>query len=99
VLDALAASGLSATAFAKQHSVQLQRVVAWRRRFASRRGVTTSLAPPAFVEVAPRSDPGPRSPSRYEIVVTTGEILRIKGAIDPAAVRALLDVIRAVRAC
>jgi len=95
VLDAVADTGRSFLEFARSHEVDVQRLYAWRRRLAS---------PPvdpvqSFVEFrAPEVIP-PAAPSRYEIQLPTGEILRVEGAIDPIGVAALLAVLRSGRAC
>jgi len=95
VLDAVADSGRSFLEFVREHQVDVQRLYAWRRRLAS---------PPddpaqAFVELrASEVALPPVSPARYEIQLLTGEILRVEGAVDPAAVAALLTVRRAIGA-
>lgn len=98
VLAALDASGLAVGAFAARHHVQAQRLFAWRRTLAARDGVSPS-APLTFVEVASHATVGASTPSRYEIVLATGDVLRIEGAVDADAIRTLLDVLRAGRAC
>ena len=97
VLAALAGSGLSVGAFAARYRVQAQRLAAWRRKLAAPPARTAPATPLAFVEVAPRTSAPPAS--RYEVVLAAGDVLRIEGAIDAAAVRTLLALLRAGPAC
>ena len=96
VLDAVAGTGHSFLEFAREHDVDVQRLYAWRRRLAS-----PSVDPlQAFVELrVPEGVPPPAPPSRYELQLPTGEVLRVEGAVDPTTVGALLAVLRAGRAC
>lgn len=95
VLAAVAATGLPFLAFSRAHGVDVQRLYAWRRR------LDPSLVPPQqdFVELplAPHV-PAP-VPSRYEIQLPTGEILRLEGAVDPTTVGALVAALRASHPC
>jgi len=96
VLEAITAADSSFLAFARAHEVDVQRLYAWRRRLAS------SPADPvqSFVELrVPEAVPPLPTPSRYEIQLPTGEILRVEGAVDPTSVGALLAVMRSGRAC
>jgi transposase-like protein len=93
VLAALEASGLSVTAFAARHNIQAQRLFLWRRKFRE-----VPRPAPAFVEVtAPASTPSPLP--RYELVLGDGRVLRVEGAFDPPAVRALIALLREARSC
>jgi transposase-like protein len=96
VLAAVDASGSSPAAFAAQHGVQVQRLQAWRRKLARDTPAKPALS---FVEMAssPVGVSGARS--RYEVVLTTGEVLRIEGPIEPDVVRTLLALLRAPAPC
>lgn len=98
VLDALASSHLSLAQFAREHAIDPQRLYAWRRRIAP--------TPPR-----PQRDPEPiafvrlgdavatPTAARYEIVLTTGELLRIEGDVHAPSLAAILGVLRAERTC
>jgi hypothetical protein len=103
VLGAVATSGLSPAQFARQYDVDYQRLNAWRRRLTTPAALpaTTPVAeaPVQFVELRAPA-PTPVAAPRYEILLPSGELLRVEGAIDPAAVGALLTALRgATRPC
>lgn len=81
-LDAVAASGLSLTAFAAREKLDVQRFRFWQKRL-----VVTKT--PSFVELRPRE------PERVELVLRSGRTLRFASSIDreelAALVRALED--------
>ena len=98
VLDALASSRLPLAQFAREHAIDPQRLYAWRRRIAPtppRR--QRAPEPIAFV----RLDDAIATPTaaRYEIVLPTGELLRVEGNVHPPSLAALLAVLRAGRTC
>jgi hypothetical protein len=65
-LDALAASGLSVSAFAEQEGLDEERLYRWQRRFARERKAeprtVTPSATPAIVELRAATSPSPRAP-------------------------------------
>lgn len=96
VLDAATHLGFSAAEFAGRHRIDERRLLMWERRLAP----ATSTRPPlTFVEVAAPVEVTANAGARYEIQLTTGEILRIEGPVDAERVETLLTVLRRVRTC
>jgi transposase-like protein len=98
-LDALAASGLSVSAFAEQEGLDKERLYRWRRRFAREhkaeaRAVTTPATPatPAIIELRAKTSPSPRRAAiePVEIVLVSGVVLRVAETIDPARLARLV---------
>lgn len=94
VLDALKASGLSQGEFAARYDVQAQRLRAWQRRLSE---VPTPSAV-TFVEVASPPNASRETP-RYELVLAGGDMLRIEGAFEVEAARALVALLRGGSGC
>lgn len=92
-LDALARSGLSATAFAAREGFNHQRLLWWRRRLEEKTSGASSRKPVAFVEVRHRE------PERIEVVLRSGRILRCAEEIDASALRRLVGVLEQDLAC
>ncbi len=90
-LAALAESGLSANAFATREGIDSQRLLWWRRRFASNNGPARG----SFVEVTTRSFDA----VRVEAVLLSGRILRFSPTIDPLALRVLVEVLEQETRC
>ncbi len=94
-LDALAASGLSVSAFAEQEGIDEERRYRWRRRFARERKVearaVTSTTTPAIIELR-AATPRPRraAAESVEIVLVSGVVLRVAETIDPARLARLI---------
>lgn len=97
VLDALASSGLSVPDFSREHSVDPQRLYAWRRRLDARAPNSTDT-PLTFVRLQPALPSATPNP-RYELVLNGGEMLRIEGTIVPHDIVALLAALRGTRPC
>jgi len=98
-LDALAASGLSVSAFAEQEGLDEERLYRWRRRFAredkaAARAVTLPAAPalPAIVELRAATSPSPRRAETdpVQIVLVSGVVLRVAETIDPTRLARLV---------
>ena len=95
-LDALAASGLSVSAFAEQEGLDEERLYRWRRRFARERkaetGAVTPLATPPIIELREATRPRPRDAEteRVEIVLGSGVVVRVAETIDPARLARLV---------
>lgn len=95
-LDALAASGLSVSAFAAQEGLDEERLYRWRRRFARERkaetGAVTPPVTPPIIELRAATRPRPRQaePERVEIVLGSGVVLRVAETIDPARLARLV---------
>ena len=79
-LSALAASGLSQSAFAAREGLDPQRLRGWRHKLGE-------SFPPAFVEVCPRAA------ERVEIVLPSGLVLRVAESIDAVALRRLIGAL------
>jgi hypothetical protein len=92
LVDAWRHSGLSLSAFARQHQVKKQRIYYWSKRLrASQTAEKTGPAPSApaeFVQIAvpvPRSSPPPHEgAATLEILLPGGAIIRIASGVDPA---------------
>lgn len=80
-------SGLSVQGFCHEHGLREQSFYAWRRRM--NKPATVRFA---VVETGPskRSD----SNADLELVLATGERLRIRSSVDAAALRTVLEVLR-----
>lgn len=78
-------SGLSIRAFCKQQAVSDHSFYAWRRRL-SRVDVVR------FAELS--TNAGTAAASTIEILLTTGDRLRIPNGVDSATLRLVLDVLR-----
>jgi hypothetical protein len=96
-IAALNRSGKSVSAFAAEHGLDPQRVYLWRRRLAA------AVAPTTFREVVVR--PGPARPSvdaqgaPFEVVLTSGPVVRVPASFDAVALARLLDVLAQAGAC
>lgn len=91
VLAALDASGLSVPTFAGREGLDPQRLYFWRRRIeATSEGART---PPPFVELEHRA------PTRVEVVLRSGHVLRVVESIDGACLRRLVDALEQDAAC
>jgi transposase-like protein len=94
-LDALAASGLSVSAFAEQEGIDEERLYRWRRRFArERKAEARAVTPmtPAIIELRAATSPSPRGAETesVEIVLVSGVVLRVAETIDPARLARLI---------
>ena len=95
-LDALAASGLSVSAFAEQEGLDEERLYRWQRRFARERKAeprtVTPSATPAIVELRTATSPNSRrdATTPVQIVLVSGVVLRVAETIDPARLARLV---------
>lgn len=92
-------SGLELRAFARREGLDPQRLTRWRRRLAAE-------VRPAFQEVelgdARATDMEQASAvghERFEVVLTSGRVVRVPERFDAEALRRLLVVVDEVRAC
>jgi transposase-like protein len=95
VLAALGRSGKSISVFAAEHRLDPQRVYLWRRRLGEAERAT-------FQELIVR--PARRSAADtegtpFELVLASGEVVRVPPSFDSAALARLLEVLAQVRAC
>ena len=89
-LDALESSGLPVAAFAARHGVGAYRLYAWRRRLRS------AVDCPRFVEVPTNVVAGTAN-IVFEIVLPTGEVIRVPQHADTRALEGVLSALRATR--
>jgi hypothetical protein len=94
MLEALERSGLSVARFAAQEGIEAQRVYRWRRRFPSGR----SRSSPVFIEVTP-SVTKVGSGDRYEVVLTTGVVVRVPPEFDAGVLRRLVAALEGSGSC
>jgi transposase len=108
IVAALAEPGASVSSVARRYDVNTNQLFKWRRQFA---GPSGALEPLRLlpVEIAPTRAPaaeargdGPPIPSAtpagsIEIALRGGTRVRIKGAVDPAAVSAAVAAVMAPR--
>lgn len=100
VLTALEQSGLSPGAFAAREGLDVQRLWRWRRQL----GAPTVTAFEEIVLHAAASDldreaPTPLERERFEIVLTSGRVVRVPASFDATALRHLLSIVDEVRPC
>ncbi len=103
VLAALDASGLTLSAFAVREGLDPQRLTRWRRQLES----SASRKAPVFEEVfhpkilALRSDEAlaVTEHGRFEIVLSSGRVVRVPASFDGSVLRRLLEIVEEVRAC
>ena len=81
-------SGISVKQFCKQQGLTEQSFYYWRKRLQT----TTSMRF-ALVEAEPRR--GTAEHAALELVLTTGERLRIRGGVYAATLRQVLEALRA----
>ena len=93
-------SGLELTAFAISEGLDPQRIHRWRRRLAAE-------GAPTFEEIPPRAITATLNPAavtgvareRFEIVLSSGRVVRVPESFDAGALRRLLTVVEESRAC
>lgn len=94
-------SGLSLRAFGERHGIAVSTLAWWRqvfRRAAERgngartRGRADTV--PGFTELGPMPT-GLLGPPGLEIVLRTGELVRVPAGVDPATVEQVLQLLRA----
>lgn len=91
VLSALAASGLSTSAYATREGLGVERLYRWRQRLGQKR----SAAPvrPTFLELTPRAT------ASIEVVLRSGRVLRVPESIDATALLRLIEVLEQPASC
>jgi Transposase len=82
-------SGMSVKQFCKEHELTEYSFYAWRKRLHEK-----GPARFALVESSPRRQER-TAEAALELVLTTGERLRIGTGVDPATLRTVLDVLQA----
>lgn len=86
-LDELKSSGETIPAFASLHGLDAQRLYAWRRRTSS-----AEVRRATFVEVVPRVSVRMAPP--VEILMRTGEIVRVSAGFDKEVVARVVAILR-----
>lgn len=86
VIAALAASGLSLTAFARREGVHTERLRRWRHRLTAddRRRTPRAAPAPELIEIRPRR------PEPVEIILASGRVLRVAESIDVSVLARLV---------
>ena len=95
VLAALRRSGKPVSVFAAEHGLDPQRVYLWRRRLGG-------AEPTTFQELIVRPAAGRAADAAgnsFEIVLVSGDVVRVPSSFDGAALARLLEVVAQVRAC
>jgi transposase-like protein len=97
VLAALRRSGKPVSVFAAEHGLDPQRVYLWRRRLGGAERTTfqeliVRRAAGRAVADAVVGDP-------FEIVLVSGDVVRVPSSFDGAVLARLLEVVAQVRAC
>ena len=82
-------SGLSVKQFCKERGLTEYSFYAWRKRLREKQPVRFALAE------RPGQRPEPPTEAVLELVLTTGERLRIGAGVDGVTLRAVLDALRA----
>jgi transposase-like protein len=89
VLEEQSASGMSVAEFARLRGIDAQRLYCWRRRLSSESGANT------FLEVARPAEPIERATSMLEVVLRSGDLVRLGEGVNVADFRAIVEVLRA----
>jgi len=96
VIAALERSGQSVSIFAADHGIDPQRVYLWRRRLGEAERTTfreiVVRQPAAHFGAVPQDAP-------FEIVLVSGNVVRVPPSFDAAALARLLDVMVQARSC
>jgi transposase len=82
-------SGISVKQFCKEQGVTEYSFYAWRKRLQKKAPVRFALVDKRAVRQEPGTEPA------LELVLATGERLRIGTGVDAAILRTVLDVLRA----
>lgn len=101
IVQAWKSSGETAEQFASRHGLNAGTLGWWRSQLAkeapapragSRRRATRKCSTARFAEVV--VTPPATATSRLEVVTPNGHRVRVQGGVDPAELRALLQVLR-----
>jgi transposase-like protein len=95
-------SGLSVTAFCRQHQLQPQSFFRWRKLLELRdqpdaspcqASIDAAAASPLFVPVQLRPAVPAAASATFEVVLRTGRLLRLAPGFDPTCLRQLLALL------
>ena len=102
-LAALDASGLPLVSFAIREGLDPQRLMRWRRRLASsvEEPLFEEVPRPALAVLAPSSSPATITVhhQRFEVVTTTGRVVRVPVAFDADTLRRILEIVDGGHTC
>jgi hypothetical protein len=96
VLTALHRSGKPVSVFAAEHGLDPQRVYLWRRRLG---GAEPTTFQELIVRPSARRAVSDAAGNSFEIVLASGDVVRVPACFDGAALARLLEVLAQVRAC
>jgi transposase-like protein len=96
VLAALARSGKPVRVFATEHGLDPQRLYLWRRRLGEAERTTFQEL---TIRPLTRGSVADAESSPFEIVLASGDLVRVPRSFDGAALSRLLEVLAQVRAC
>lgn len=96
VLAALRRSGKPVSVFAAEHGLDPQRVYLWRRRLGEAEPTTFQEL---IVRPAAGRAVGGAAGDSFEIVLVSGDVVRVPSTFDGVALARLLEVVAQVRAC
>jgi hypothetical protein len=82
-------SGLSVKQFCQQQQITEQTFYVWRKRLRNQEPMRFALVETGVVRPPAPAEPG------LELVLTTGERLRIGASVDPVTLRKVLEALRA----
>ena len=82
-------SGLSVQRFCKEQGLTEQSFYVWRKRLRNQQPIRFALVETGLGQRQPGTEAG------LELVLATGERLRISAGVDSAVLRAVLEVLRA----
>jgi hypothetical protein len=96
VLAALRRSGKPVRVFAAERGLDPRRLYLWRRRLGEAESTTFHelIVRPAARGAAPEA-----ARNSFEIVLASGDVVRVPASFDGAALARLLEVLTQVRAC
>src|SRR2546422_7958167 len=82
-------SGMSVQRFCKEQGLTEQSFYVWRKRLRKQRPMRFALVETGPARQRPATEPG------LELVLATGERLRIGAGVDPTTLRTVLEALRA----
>jgi hypothetical protein len=85
-IEAQERSGVSVKQFCEERGLTEQSFYSWRKRLQSQTPMRFALV---------ETGGSPRAEATLELVLTTGERLRIGAGVDPTALRKVLEALRA----
>lgn len=88
------------TAFATAHGLDPQRLGRWRRILSATPGpVFEEISPTLLAAITPGDVVAKGVQERFEIVLSSGRVVRVPASFDAGALRRLLQVVEELPAC